>query len=94
MDTYIRDVTDTQIETHIFDDMGLKNFIAKNACGLHIFQMNIRSLAKNLDELLLLFDNCGISFDILMLTETWHIDDINLYQIPGYNALYNGGALN
>ena len=53
---------------------------------LTIFCQNIRSINRNLDNLLLMFDHCKIP-DIFVLTETWHNNDSPLI-VPGY-VIYN-----
>jgi len=43
--------------------------------SLSIFCMNIISLKANINELLLLLNSINHSFDVIMLSETWLLND-------------------
>lgn len=50
---------------------------------------------KNFDELLLLLEAGNIKFaDIIILSETWKIQDAEQFNIPKYLNYYSGGAYN
>lgn len=94
MDSYIRDYTHKQIETTIiqnFVDIGTYNNDTNNLKLLHI---NIRSIAKNLDELILFINKINIEYDIIILSETWKVDNLGLHNLNGYNIYYNNGDTN
>lgn len=61
----------------------LTKSINANEC-ITILHQNIRSISKNIDELLTImsqFQNC---FDVIVLTQTWKIENSSLYKIPDY----------
>jgi len=47
--------------------------------------MNIRSLSKHFDELIVFLDSCNIKFDVICLYETWLADNKLDYYIDGYD---------
>lgn len=61
---------------------------------LSVIHLNIRSLKKHFDELLLLVGNNTLLFDVLVLTESWRLDCIDNYRIPGYVGVYNESQCN
>lgn len=70
-----------------------KNYF--HSAALSILNANIRSANKNFDEFLLLFQNLGVRFDVVILTEAWlREDDGSAYHIPGYNTYYGYGDRN
>jgi hypothetical protein len=58
-----------------------------NSSELKLFHLNIRSLRKNFDEILVLLNELKFKFDVIIFTET-HInyDVTNQFQIPEYQA--------
>lgn len=96
MDQYIRDFETNSIETFTLDDGEAKQILNINANSNNfiILQNNIRSLSKNLDEFILFLHNLKINVDCLILTETWQLEDPTLFNIEGYNMLYNYGNFN
>lgn len=61
--------------------------------GLIIFHMNICSIRKHFEELLVVVTELDDLPDVIVCTETRQINK-NLYQIPGYQIHYNSGDLN
>ena len=59
-----------------------------------IFHTNIRSINKNFDNLLLTLNQYIGVFDIIVLTETWIVYNLNNFTINGYDILYNNSKLN
>lgn len=93
MDQYIRDFNFPSIDTYCLTDLGQCNQlfeINKHNDNFTIFHNNIRSISKNLDELKVSLSDV-LGFDCIVLTETWRIIDMNLYNIAGYNLIYNEG---
>ena len=93
MDAFIRDYVNKETETTIvknFDD----KILADNNKYLNVFHSNIRSIAKNLDELLVFLNNICIRYDIIILSETWVVDNIDLFNLEGYKLCYNEGNVN
>lgn len=61
---------------------------------LELFHTNIRSIAKNFDELRVFLDQFVRVFDVIILTETFRIEDLQPYRLPGYSVVYNYGCVN
>ena len=80
-------------ETHAFHK--LKNNLKLNKSeNFSIFHSNICSLQENFDKLEILLDNLEHQFDVIALTETWHMEkNINFTPgiLPGYQK-YEGLA--
>ena len=89
----IRDNPNTDI--NILNDTNKKNEFSKlNQCnyiypedlkltGFSIFTLNIRSMKKNFDSLKSLIETIDKKPEIIVLTETWNTDKLNL-KIEGY----------
>ena len=57
---------------------------------LSVICFNIRSFNRNIDEFLGFLSNCGHSFDIIILTETWAKDESqSLCHISGFKSTHN-----
>lgn len=96
MDQFIRDF---HVENYNTYELEADNYaiLDKNNISngnLSIFHTNIRSIAKNFDELQVFLSQFNESFDIIVLTETWKIIDINLYQITNYEVISNENQFN
>lgn len=95
MDTYLRDYDNSVIETNVVNNINEYNNLSKSSLSnFKVFHLNIRSVAKNFDELLLVLEQFQSTFDILILTETFQIYDLSLFKINGYDVLYNQGKIN
>ena len=56
---------------------------------LSIFNFNIRSFFKNFDELSIILSHFDVSFDIIILTETWlNENTAQLCNINGYKSYH------
>lgn len=95
MGSFVRDFTVSEVETgfvgHISD---CNRCFSMRVGGLRVFHTNIRSVSRNFDELRVFLGQFDIPFDIIILTETFILDDIGPYQMAGYNAVYSGGSFN
>lgn len=61
-----------------------------NNKNLNILHVNIRSINKNFDNLLILLEQIKeINVDIILLTETWNVSNINYFNLEGYSNYYN-----
>lgn len=93
MNPYIRDYQDVKYETGIIED--IHTFKHDSKLGkINILHLNIRSIAKNLDELLILLDYLTVKFDIIVLSETFQINNSEIFNISGYRTIYSNGTLN
>lgn len=62
---------------------------------LKVFHQNIRSIAKNFDEIMIFLDQLDTQFDVIVLTETFQgMDYRERFSIQGYRMLYNEGDFN
>lgn len=59
-----------------------------------VLHMNIRSLRKHFEELEVFLAEFVEGPDVIILSETFEINNINLYVINGYEVEYNGGKIN
>ena len=87
LDEDIRIETTTSIstvDTQCFTDNHLK-----------IIHINIRSIERNFNEFLTFLSGLQVAFDVVVLTETWHLERSGSnYSIPGYRSHYNHGFVN
>lgn len=98
MDTYIRDFKVKQMETYTLQnsqelDEVLKVNSSKNKT-FSILHNNICSINKNLDEFKVFFSEISSDINVVVLSETWHIPDVNSINLEGYNTVYNQGTFN
>lgn len=62
---------------------------------LNVLHLNIRSLNKNLSQLIAILSTIYIEFHLIVLTETWVAEDDNTtYDIPGYETYHKKGFYN
>ncbi|VEN58210.1 unnamed protein product [Callosobruchus maculatus] len=95
MDNYVRKFDVPGIETHISETINdCKQKIISDGMKFNIFHNNIRSISKNLDELLILLHELQANFHCIVLTETFQLYNTDIYNIPGYDLIYNGGGIN
>lgn len=97
MNQFIRNFEISKIETETVANSTQGNEILKinnNFLNFKILSSNIRSLAKHFEELEIFLSHFNEPFDCIVLTETWNIENINLYKIEGYDILYNKGHYN
>lgn len=96
MDPFIQQYHNKSVETHILDSVTEYKNKLYSSCdvGLKIFHINIRSLVKNFDELILFLGQFEEKFDVIALTETFKLHDISLFTIGGYNMLYSHSEVN
>lgn len=95
MDDFIRNYNNNPIETYTVRDINefnTLNVIAQQ--NFKIFHMNIRSISKNIDELSVFLEQFEQDFDVIILSETFQILDLNLFKKIGYDVLYNEGKVN
>lgn len=59
-----------------------------------VFHLNIRSIIKNMEELLVAIVAYKINCDFIILSECFMLDSINEINIPGYTTFYNNADYN
>ncbi|KAJ8979456.1 hypothetical protein NQ317_006770 [Molorchus minor] len=97
MDPFIRDFKVKTIRTEELETTDeLNKIISVNANyeNLKVLHLNIRSIQKNFEELEILLYEISHEIDIILLTETWKIENPELYKLNGYNIIYNDGNYN
>lgn len=97
MDVYIRDFKAESAKTYTVNtELECKEIlnVNKQSSNFKVIHGNIRSLSKNLDEFKVLLCRMETRFDCIVLTETWQLPDCFLYNLPGYDMLYNNGDFN
>lgn len=97
MDQYIRDFAIESFQTYSLQDYKELNCILnvnKNHSNFTAIHNNIRSINKNFDEFKLFLTNIKATIDCIVLTETWNIPNIELFNIEGYNLIYNESRTN
>lgn len=52
----------------------------------HVLHLNVRSIAKHIDDVKNLINDIATKIHIIALTDCWLIKDVN-FEIPGYNRL-------
>lgn len=68
--------------------------VNKENTNFTIFHQNIRSVNKNIDEFKILLRQVSTNIDCIILTETWKIENIDIYKMPNYEIIYNNGCFN
>lgn len=81
------------INTVILDNFSNVPTNIMNKSNLSIFVMNIRSIRRHFDELVLLFNTYTLSLDIIVLCETWLDYDLK-FLLNGYQTINSLGKLN
>lgn len=94
MDPYIIDFEAKNYKTIVCSSLSSINPECFDEGSVKIFQLNICSAVKNLDSLLLLLSQLKVTFDIIVLTETFQILNTDILSISGYDLLYNHGNIN
>ncbi|KAJ8972968.1 hypothetical protein NQ317_019315 [Molorchus minor] len=79
MDQFIRNFKVKQINTEILDNTTELNEI------LTKYTKNLRNWSA---------EQVTYDFEIIVLTETWKIENLDLFSLKGYNITYNEGNLN
>ena len=59
-----------------------------------ILYVNIRSLNSNHTKLDILVKSLKIKSDIIVCAETWDVQNLQYFRIPGYNLYYNNSTIN
>lgn len=93
MDDFIKNYQNEDYDTIVIDDLKSIEFMNKNK-KLKIMQMNIRSMQMNFNEFELFLQSTRADLDIIVLIETFQLEDPKLFSLNGYHQIYNGGKYN
>lgn len=86
--------SDEQTNTEIITDINA-NFRAAVTNNISFIHVNIRSIGKNFDQLVVFLQNLNVAAQIIILTETWYsLSDSRSYHIPGYRLFFSPAVLN
>lgn len=83
-----------EVETKIVNNLQEYGSNINKSQSINFIHLNIRSIQKNFDELLILITTSLSDFSVIILSETWKINSIDNYQIPGYVGFFNESELN
>ena len=61
----------------------------KNVNGMFIMHFNIQSIDSKFNQLEVYLKTVSIRPKIIVLSETWQFKNPNLYNLDGYNLIYN-----
>lgn len=92
MDPYIRDYENHHIQSQLISNMSEFNKVDQK--NIQILHLNIRSISKNYDEFCIFLSQFVAGIDIIFLTETFSVSDLDVYKLDGYNILYNNSTHN
>lgn len=96
-ENYLVELESNKIETLISNSINETNlFINKFTVNKNfkIFHTNIRSLAMNFDELEIFLSRIQNGFDVIVLTESWNITNLDNFTLEGYVNYYNNSTFN
>lgn len=87
---------EAEVKTNIYDNF--QNYIndqkERGKYGMGIIHFNIRSLQKHYNELLVYVEMAKENLDIIVLSETGEIKNLQDFKIPNYNIYYNESKIN
>lgn len=92
MNRYIRDYECIAYDTIVVNINNLKNYKLND--NFNILHVNIRSINFNFDELTIFLEYLSLDYGIIVLTETFQIENCNLFQLKGFKCIYNEGSYN
>lgn len=77
------------------DFFEINKFLALDGIGgVNVVHSNIRSLQKHFEELEVYLSGFVVGPDVVVLSETFQINNVNRYKIEGYDIIYNEGKIN
>lgn len=79
----------------IFDDLGkLRNELGRER-KFNLLHLNIRSMQKNFNELTIYLNELNLEkIDIIVLSETFVIEDKSRYSLPNFDIYYSDSKFN
>lgn len=91
------DLLDNQKEIETQEYCDFRTYLEKKEnvkSALTVIHFNIRSINKNFDELMIYLEEANKHMDIIILSETWKVESVSDYSIPGYSTYYNNSTVN
>lgn len=96
-DELLEEINDENLRERglMVDEENIHENIQWNNKLLNVLHVNIRSVKKNFDSLILLLESFNLKHnDVVILSECFKIWTTDQYNIPGYNTLYNQADFN
>lgn len=94
MDPFIREYKNENINATLVTDLKDFSTYIETTNYFKIIHTNIRSIAKNYDEMLCFLHQISGEFEIIVLTETNIVYDLQIFNMKGYITIYNDGNFN
>lgn len=93
MDTFVRNFKPEIYSTKLVQNVKELNENITNS-SFKILHLNICSISKNFDGLVCFLKQVSYEIDIIVLTETHKIYDLQIFHLPQYQIIYNEGNYN
>lgn len=93
MDNFVRDFRDEPVFTNVVNSIPKLNEDLSGE-SFKILHLNICSINKNFDGLLCFLQQISTSINVIVLTETHKIYDLQMFNMFGYKIIYNEGTYN
>lgn len=95
MDPFIREYeNELPVAKQVIDINEFTGYFNEEYDDLKILHLNIRSVMKNMDELSIVLSKIPEKIDVIVLSETYVVQDLQVIHMNGYQTLYNKGSLN
>ncbi|KAL3266054.1 hypothetical protein HHI36_010241 [Cryptolaemus montrouzieri] len=80
-----------KIDTSVFDSINDYNEMValRYFNNFRLYHNNIRNINKNFEQLLVLLSGLKHRPDCIILSETFHIYDLDIFNIDGYDLVFN-----
>jgi len=86
---------DGRLDTEIVDDIENMGSLFGGNDKFNVIHLNIRSLQKNFDELLIYLNLLNTqNIDVMIFSETFLLGNVENFQIKGFKIVYNESKLN
>lgn len=94
MNQFIRDLNENTVVPQLIKN--IQHFNQQIIAGTHfkIIHLNICGIKTNYAEFLCFLEKFKEKFEIIVLTETHIISDLQIYNLPGYDCVYSEGTFN
>lgn len=94
MDPFIRDLNEKIIVPQLIKNIHFFNEQCEEGNSFKVLHLNVCGISTNFPEFLCFLEKFKEKIDIIVLTETHLIKDLQIFNIPGYSVIYNNGSFN
>ena len=77
----------------VCDDLRQVSYFNNYSKDVSVLHVNIRSVYKSFDHFLVFLKSTGVDFDVIVMSETHTIYNLDDFNIQGYLTFYNGSSL-